>query len=40
MERKTQVKKFNIVFDNNMYCDIDLLEQQVHSLYKYENIIY
>lgn len=21
-----------------MYCDIDLLEQQVHSLYKYENI--
>ena len=38
MERKAQVKKFNIVFDINMHCDIDLLEQQIHSLYKYENI--
>lgn len=38
MDRKTNIKKFNIVFDKNVHGDIEILEQQVHSLYKLDNI--
>ena len=38
MERRDNVKRFVIHFNAEKSIDIDLLEQQLHSLYKYDNI--
>lgn len=38
MERRDNVKRFIIHFNAEKSIDIDLLEQQLHSLYKYDNI--
>jgi len=38
MRRKLEVKSFSLLFDCEKEVDIDLLEQQLHSLYKYKNI--
>lgn len=38
MDRRNNVKKFKIHFSGEHDIDIDILEQQLHSLYKYKNI--
>lgn len=38
MDRRNNVKKFIIHFNRENDIDIDILEQQLHSLYKYKNI--
>ncbi len=38
MERRNNVKKFILYFDISKAIDIDLLEVQLHSLYKLKNI--
>lgn len=38
MERRNNVKNFIVHFNRKGDIDIDILEQQLHSLYKYKNI--
>lgn len=38
MNRRDDVKKFTVNIDKEKNVDIDLLEQQLHSLYKLKNI--
>lgn len=38
MNRRDNVRKFIVYFDREKDVDIDLLEQQLHSLYKLKNI--